>query len=140
MDIEMIRFTGLLSIMLTIIWIIITVFFIIFSKDNKTKDQKNTENKEPKNDLNKYKNDGDEIMNKLSKTLTKNQAIAYMVVAFNNFLNSGNISSFDISTIELFITGAMEAHSKDKIVEYSKELIEKNKSKMKVKIERQLES
>lgn len=31
-------------------------------------------------------------MNKLPSTLTKNQAIAFAVVAFNNFINSGNTS------------------------------------------------
>ena len=41
-------------------------------------------------------------MNKLPSTLTKNQAIAFAVEAFNNFLNSGNTSYFDISTIEIF--------------------------------------
>ena len=40
-------------------------------------------------------------MNKLPSTLTKNQAIAFAVEAFNNFLNSGNTSYFDISTIEI---------------------------------------
>ena len=36
------------------------------------------------------------LVNKLPSTLTKNQAIAYAVVAFNNFINSGNTSDFDI--------------------------------------------
>ena len=43
-------------------------------------------------------------MNKLPSTLTKNQAIAFAVVAFNNFINSGNTSCFDISTIGTFYT------------------------------------
>ena len=47
-------------------------------------------------------------MNKIPSTLTKNQAIAFAVVAFNNFINSGNTSCFDVSTIETFYTGAME--------------------------------
>ena len=65
-------------------------------------------------------------MNKLPSTLTKNQAIAFAVVAFNNFINSGNTSCFDISTIETFYTGAMEAHN---------DLKEKKKKKMKINIE-----
>lgn len=37
MDIEMIKFTGLLSIMLLFGWILITIFFIIVTKNtNKT--------------------------------------------------------------------------------------------------------
>ena len=61
-------------------------------------------------------------MNKLPSTLTKNQAIAFAVIAFNNFINSGNTSLFDISTIETFYTGAMEVHNKSLVVGYSKDL------------------
>ena len=39
MDIEMIRFTGLLSIMLLIGWIFITIFFIIIDKNMTKKDE-----------------------------------------------------------------------------------------------------
>ena len=39
MDIEMIRFTGLLSIMLLIGWIFITIFFIIIDKNMNKKDE-----------------------------------------------------------------------------------------------------
>lgn len=75
-------------------------------------------------------------MNKLPSTLTKNQAIAFAVVAFNNFINSGNISCFDISTIETFYTGAMEAHDKSLVVGYSKELKENHNEKLKINIEK----
>ena len=75
-------------------------------------------------------------MNKLPSTLTKNQAIAFAVVAFNNFINSGNISCFDISTIETFYTGAMEAHDKSLVVEYSKDLKENHQEKMKINVEK----
>lgn len=75
-------------------------------------------------------------MNKLPSTLTKNQAIAYAVVAFNNFINSGNTSDFDISTIETFITGAMEAHNKSLVVKFSNDLKENHKEKMKINIEK----
>lgn len=75
-------------------------------------------------------------MNKLPSTLTKNQAIAFAVVAFNNFINSGNTSSFDISTIENFYTGAMEAHNKSLVVGYSKNLKENRQEIMKINIEK----
>ena len=75
-------------------------------------------------------------MNKLPSTLTKNQAIAFAVVAFNNFINSGNISCFDISTIETFYTGAMEAHDKSLVVGYSKDLKENHNEKLNINIEK----
>lgn len=75
-------------------------------------------------------------MNKLPSTLTKNQAIAFAVVAFNNFINSGNISCFDISTIETFYTGAMEAHDKSLVVGYSKDLKENHNEKLKINIKK----
>ena len=75
-------------------------------------------------------------MNKLPSTLTKNQAIAYAVVAFNNFINSGNISNFDISTIETFMLGAMETHNKSMIVNFSSNLKENHKESMKMLIEK----
>ncbi len=75
-------------------------------------------------------------MNKLPSTLTKNQAIAFAVVAFNNFINSGNTSCFDISTIKTFYTGAMEAHDKSLVVNYADNLIENHKEKMKINIEK----
>ena len=75
-------------------------------------------------------------MNKLPNTLTKNQAISYAIVAFNNFINSGNISNFDISVIKTFITGAMEAHNKSEVVKYANDLVEKYKKKMKISIEK----
>ena len=75
-------------------------------------------------------------MNKLPNTLTKNQAISYAIVAFNNFINSGNISNFDISVIKTFITGAMEAHNKSEVVKYANDLVEKYKEKMKISIEK----
>lgn len=75
-------------------------------------------------------------MNKLPCTLTKNQAIAFAVVAFNNFINSGNTSCFDISTIETFYTGAMETHDKSLVVGYSKDLKENHNEKLKINIEK----
>ena len=75
-------------------------------------------------------------MNKLPSTLTKNQAIAFAVVAFNNFINSGNIGCFDISTIETFYTGAMEAHDKSLVVKYANSLQENHKEKLKMVIEK----
>lgn len=73
-------------------------------------------------------------MNKLPSTLTKNQAISYAIVAFNNFINSGNTSNFDVSTIKVFMTGAMEVHKKNEVVKYSEQLEEKNKQRMSIKI------
>lgn len=75
-------------------------------------------------------------MNKIPSTLTKNQAIAFAVVAFNNFINSGNTSYFDVSTIENFYTGAMEAHDKSLVVGHSKHLKENHQEKMKINIEK----
>lgn len=47
MDIEMIRFTGLLSIMLLIGWIIITIFFIIVGGSmSKTNEEQKIEDDE----------------------------------------------------------------------------------------------
>lgn len=73
-------------------------------------------------------------MNKLPSTLTKNQAIAFAVVAFNNFINSGNTSYFDISTIETFYTGAMETHNKSLVVGIAKDLKENHQEKMNMNI------
>lgn len=56
--------------------------------------------------------------------------------AFNNFLNSGNTSYFDISTIEIFYKGAMEAHSKSLVVKYANDLKENHQEKMKINIEK----
>lgn len=75
-------------------------------------------------------------MNKLPSTLTKNQAIAFAVEAFNNFLNSGNTSYFDISTIEIFYKGAMEAHDKSSVAKFTNDLKENHKEKMKINIEK----
>lgn len=75
-------------------------------------------------------------MNKLPSTLTKNQAIAFAVEAFNNFLNSGNTSYFDISVIETFYKGAMEAHNKSVVVKFANDLKENHKEKMKINIEK----
>jgi len=75
-------------------------------------------------------------VNKLPSTLTKNQAIAFAVVAFNNFMKSGNTSCFDISIIETFYTGAMEVHNKSLVVGYSKDLKENHQEKMKINIEK----
>ena len=75
-------------------------------------------------------------MNKLPSTLTKNQAIAFAVEAFNNFLNSGNTSYFDISTIEIFYKGAREAHDKSSVVKFTNDLKENHKEKMKINIEK----
>ena len=75
-------------------------------------------------------------MNKLPSTLTKNQSIAFAIVAFNNFINSGNTSCFDISTIETFYTGAMEAHNKCSVVGFAYDLKENHKEKMKIDIEK----
>lgn len=75
-------------------------------------------------------------MNKLPSTLTKNQAIAFAVEAFNNFLNSGNTSYFDISVIETFYKGAMEAHNKSVVVKTANDLKENHKEKMKINIEK----
>lgn len=75
-------------------------------------------------------------MNKLPSTLTKNQAIAFAVEAFNNFLNSGNTSYFDISTIEIFYKGAMEAHDKSSVEKFTNDLKENHKEKMKINIEK----
>lgn len=74
-------------------------------------------------------------MNKLPSTLTRKQAMKFAVVAFNNFINSGNTSCFDISTIETFYNGAMEAHDKSLVVNYADNLIENHKEKMKINIE-----
>ena len=75
-------------------------------------------------------------MNKLPSTLTKNQAIAFAVEAFNNFLNSGNTSYFDISIIETFYIGAMETHDNSLVVKFSKKLKENHQEKMKINIEK----
>ena len=75
-------------------------------------------------------------MNKLPSTLTKKQAIAFAVIAFNNFINSGNTSNFDISTIEHFYTGAMEVHDRSLVVKFANNLKENHKEKMKINIDR----
>ena len=75
-------------------------------------------------------------MNKIPSTLTKNQAIAFAVVAFNNFINSGNTICFDSSTIETFYTAGMEAHDKSLVVGHSKHLKENHQEKMKINIEK----
>lgn len=75
-------------------------------------------------------------MNKLPSVLTRKQAIKYAVIAFNNFINSGNTSNFDISIIETFYTGAMETHDKSLVVNYANNLKENSKEKIKINIEK----
>ena len=75
-------------------------------------------------------------MNKLPSTLTKNQAIGFAIVAFNNFINSGNTSCFDISTIETFYKGAMEVHNKSIVVGFVNNLKENHQEKMMINIEK----
>lgn len=75
-------------------------------------------------------------MNKLPSTLTKKQAKKYAVIAFNNFINSGNTSCFDVSTIETFYDGAMETHDKSSVVNYADNLITEHREKMKINIEK----
>ncbi len=74
-------------------------------------------------------------MNKLPGIITKNQAISYAIIAFNNFINSGNTSCFDVSTIETFYTGAMETHDKSSVVNFANNLKANNKKKVKIKVE-----
>lgn len=66
-------------------------------------------------------------MSEMPKVITKNQSISYGIVAFNNFLHSGNTSDFNVSTIEIFIKGAMETHNKKDIVEIANNIIQKEK-------------
>lgn len=66
-------------------------------------------------------------MSEMPKVLTKNQSISYGIVAFNNFLHSGNTCDFNVSTIEMFIKGAMEAHNKRDIVKIANNIIQKEK-------------
>lgn len=66
-------------------------------------------------------------MSETPKVITKNQSIAYGIVAFNNFLHSGNTCDFDVSTIEIFIKGAMETHNKSDIVEIANNIAKKEK-------------
>lgn len=75
-------------------------------------------------------------MNKLPSTVTKNQAISYAIIAFNNFINSGNTSCFDVSTIEIFYTGAMEVHNRSLVVNAANDLRRNHKEKMKINIEK----
>ena len=75
-------------------------------------------------------------MNRLPSVLTRKQAIKYAVIAFNNFINSGNTSNFDNSIIETFYTGAMETHDKSLVVNYANNLKENSKEKIKINIEK----
>lgn len=65
----------------------------------------------------------------MPKVVTKNQLRAYAVIAFNNFLHSGNITNFNVKDIEIFIDGAMEAHNKSDVVKFVETLKENNKDK-----------
>lgn len=64
----------------------------------------------------------------MPKVVTKNQLRAYVVIAFNNFLHSGNITNFNVKDIEIFIDGAMERHDKSDVVEFAEFLKENNKN------------
>ena len=71
--------------------------------------------------------------------INKKQIASYAIIAFNNFINSGNISYFDIATIEIFISGALELHSIDTVEEYAKKLVENTKDKMSMKVNKIIE-
>lgn len=59
MDIEMIQFTGLLSIMLIIGWILIMIFFIVIGGSmSKTDEEKLQDDEEQMKYLKKYKDGG----------------------------------------------------------------------------------
>lgn len=58
--------------------------------------------------------------------ITRKQAIAYAIIAFNNFFNSANIDNFDISIMETFMLGAMKTHNRNQVVEYSEKIKEKS--------------
>lgn len=75
-------------------------------------------------------------MNKVPSVLTKRQARKYAVIAFSNFINSGNTTNFDISIMETFYEGAMEAHDKSSIVDYTNNLEDNHKELMKMNIEK----
>lgn len=66
--------------------------------------------------------------------INKKQIASYAIIAFNNFINSGNTSYFDITTIEMFINAVLELHSKETVEEYAKKLVENTKDKMSMKI------
>lgn len=63
----------------------------------------------------------------MPKVVTKNQLRAYAVIAFNNFLHSGNVTNFNVKDIEIFIDGTMEGHAKSDVVKFAELLKENNK-------------
>lgn len=65
----------------------------------------------------------------IPKQVTKNQSIHYAEIAFCNLLNSANKDDFNIDSIETFILGAMEVHSKSDVKRMSAIFKEKYKYK-----------
>lgn len=67
MDIEMIQFTGLMSIMLLLGWILITIFFLIITSYVDKAQKRKISNKEEQMKYLKEQNDGGKMLGKESK-------------------------------------------------------------------------
>lgn len=65
----------------------------------------------------------------IPKQVTRNQSIYYAIVAFCNLLNSANKDDFNIDSIETFILGAMEVHSKSDVKDIANAFKENYKDK-----------
>lgn len=131
-NVAMITFLGIYIILLFISLFMYLV--IVGANKNKTDEERSYEDEEQMNYLKIIKREV-KLMNKLPGIITKNQAISYAIIAFNNFINSGNTSCFDVSTIETFYTGAMETHDKSSVVNFANNLKANNKKKVKIKVE-----
>ena len=64
----------------------------------------------------------------IPKKKKKKQAISYAIIAFENFLHSGNATDFNISIFEHFMIGTMGIYNKGDVVKYAHRLIENKKS------------
>lgn len=65
----------------------------------------------------------------IPKQVTRNQSIYYATIAFCDLLSSANKDDFNIDSIETFMLGAMEAHSKSDVKRMSEIFKEKYKDK-----------
>ncbi|MBP3596900.1 MAG: hypothetical protein J6J60_05840 [Clostridia bacterium] len=58
---------------------------------------------------------------------TFNHVKAYALIGLHNLLNSGNKDSIDLETLDMFLDPLETVHTKEKVIEFSKLLLKKEK-------------
>lgn len=59
---------------------------------------------------------------------TYNHVKAYALIGLHNLLNSGNKDSIDLETLDMFLDPLEKVHTKEKVIAFSKMLLENEKA------------